>query len=406
MYANQLSRRRFFKQGAALAGLAAGAMTPAASRAQTLATDARGVQSKDARNIYGERSRFETWGREREDLDWRDIWLTPLEDLQGIITPSSVHFLNHHYGIPDIDPRGHRLLIHGLVEHPLILTMDELKRLPSVSRIHTVECVANIGKSVLKDSKTAGHTHGNLGCSEWTGVPLSLLLQEVGLKKNASWVVAESADGGKRVRCIPLEKAMDDVLLVYAQNGEAVRPDQGYPLRFLVPGWEGNINVKWLRRIKVVDQPYLARAPRSEKGHWEWEQPVRSVITYPSGGQQLAGRGYCQISGFAWSGGGAIHRLEVSTDGGRSWKDAQLQEPVLRRALTRFRMDWNWDGQETVLQSRATDDLGNVQPSLAEFSKGQGVNVDHWRSNELPTHVNPIHSWKITQEGSIQNAFA
>jgi len=405
MNAKQRGRRRFFKEGAALAGLV-GAMGPLAIGAQTLGSETPAGRSKDARNIYGERSRFETSGRVREDLDWRDIWLTPLQDLQGIITPSALHFLNHHYGIPDIDPRQHRLMIHGMVDHPLVLTMEELKRLPSVSRIHTVECVANIGRSVLTKVKTAAETHGNLGCSEWTGVPLSLLLKEAGLQKGASWVVAESADGGKRVRCIPLEKAMDDVLLVYAQNGEAIRPEQGYPLRFLVPGWEGNINVKWLRRVKVVDQPYLARIPTSEKGHWEWEQPVRSVITYPSGDQRLAGRGFYQISGFAWSGGGAIRRLEVSTDGGRTWKDAQLQEPVFRKALTRFRLDWNWNGQEAVLQSRATDELGNVQPTLAEFSQKQGVNVDHWLTNELPVHVNPIHSWKITQEGGVQNAFA
>jgi len=405
MNAKERGRRRFFKEGVALAGLAA--MGPLASRAQTIESEAAAARPKDARNLYGERSRFETSGRVREDQKYRDVWFTPLQDLEGIITPSALHFSNVHYGIPDIDPRQHRLMIHGLVDHPLIFTMEELKRLPSVSRIHTIECVTNNTRSVSKDAKTVAQTHGDIACSEWSGVPLSLLLREAGLQKGGSWVVAESADGGKRVRCIPLEKAMDDVLLAYAQNGEAVRPEQGYPLRFLVPGWEGNINVKYLRRLKVVDRPYLARIPRPPaKGHWEWEQPVRSAITYPSGEQRLAGRGFYQISGFAWSGGGAIRRLEVSTDGGRTWKDAQLQEPVFRKALTRFRMDWNWNGEEAVLQSRATDELGNVQPTMAEFNKTPHDNQELLGPDRLPTHGNPIHSWKVTQEGTVQNAFA
>ena len=398
-------RRRFLKEGAALAGLAVGGIRPVSG--QTLGSETPAVRPQDARNIYGERSRFEISGRVREDQKWRDVWFTPLQDLQGIITPSGLHFSNLHYGIPDIDPQQHRFMIHGLVDHPLIFTLEELKRLPSVSRIHYIECVTNNTRSAAKDATTAAHTHGAMGCSEWTGVPLSLLLREAGLQKGASWVVAESADGGKRVRCIPLEKAMDDVLLGYAQNGEAVRPDQGYPLRFLVPGWEGNINVKFLRRVKVVDRPYLAGIPsRQENGHWEWEQPVRSVITYPSGGQRLAGRGFYQISGLAWSGGGVIRRLEVSTDGGRSWKDAQLQEPVFRKALTRFRMDWTWNGEEAVLLSRATDELGSVQPTLAEFRKALHGNEELLGPDRLPTHGNPIHSWKVTQEGSIQNALA
>lgn len=406
MNTKEADRRRFFKE-AALAGLAVGSLGTLPGLGQTAGSDARGVKSTDPRNIYGQPSRFETAGRVREDQRWRYVWFSPLQDLQGIITPSGLHFFNTHYGIPDVDPKQHRLLIHGSVDRPLIFTVDELKRLPSVSRIQTIECVTNNTRSLRKDGKTAAVTHGYVSCSEWTGVSLSLLLKEAGLQKGASWVVAESGDSGRRIRCIPLDKAMDDVLIAYAQNGEAVRPEQGYPLRFLVPGWDGALNIKFLRRIKVVDQPYMPSVPDAPKnGHWEMEQPVRSVITFPSGGQQLAGRGFYQISGLAWSGGGAIRRLEVSTDGGQSWKDAQLQEPILRKALTRFRFDWTWNGQEAMLQSRATDELGHVQPTLAEYSKSQGISPEHWATTEMPSHANPIHTWKLNQDGSVQNAFA
>ena len=294
-----------------------------------------------------------------------------------------------------------------MVERQLFFTLDELKRFPSVSRIHFVECVANSMSAYFPASKTVQHTHGKFGCSEWTGVPLSVLLEEVGAQKGASWLVAESADAGKWLRCIPMQKALEDGMVAYAQNGEPLRPEQGFPLRLLVPGWEGNINLKWLRRLKVVDEPYLSNVPNPPvNGHWQWEQQVKSVITFPSGEQQLFGRGFYEITGLAWSGGGLVLRVEVSTDGGRTWTDAQLQEPRLPKAATRFRLPWNWDGRDAVLQSRATDELGKIQPALAELSKGRGVSLDFWKSNNMPLHTGAIQSWEVTRDGKVQNIIA
>ena len=343
--------------------------------------------------------------------------MTPLQDSIGIITPSSLHYVTTHgYDPPDIDPRQHRLLIHGMVDRPLIFTLEELKRLPSVSRIHFLECAGNsdLDRDDQANAETVQETHGQTSCSEWTGVLLSLLLKEAGVQKGASWLVAEGADAGKHTKSIPLEKAMDDVLVAYGQNGEAVRPEQGYPLRLLVPGWEGISNVKWLRRIKVVDQPYMTKwestmyaslRPDGKARWFQFEMGPKSVITFPSGGQRLPGRGFYEITGLAWSGGGAIRRVEVSTDGGRTWKDAQLQEPVLRMAHTRFRFPWNWDGEEAVLQSRCTDERGDVQPTLAELGKIWGVNPDYWQSttNRI-NHFNAIQPWKVTRDGSVHNA--
>jgi sulfane dehydrogenase subunit SoxC len=245
-------------------------------------------------------------------------------------------------------------------------------------------------------------------------VPLSLLLREAGVRKGASWLVAEGAEPGKRAKSIPLEKAMSDVLVAYGQNGEPVRPEQGYPLRLLVPGFVGVHNVKWLRRIKVGDQPYMSvddsvgysdLRPDGKARWFQFELPPKSVITSPSGGQRLPGRGFYEISGLAWSGGGAIRRVEVSTDGGRRWKDAQFQENVHRFAHTRFRLAWNWDGEETALLSRCTDELGQVQPTLAELGKIWGVSREYWLStSNYVTHFNAIQPWKVTREGSVHNA--
>lgn len=294
-------------------------------------------------------------------------------------------------------------MIHGMVDRPLVLSMEELKRFPSVSRIYVMECSGNGFRN--KGAKTVQDAHGLVSCSEWTGVPLALLLREAGVQSNASWIVAEGSDAAKMTRSVPLAKAMNDVLLAYGQNGEAIRPEQGYPLRLFVPGWEGNISIKWLRRIKVVDQPYMTREetskytdlmPDGKARQFTFEMDPKSLITYPSGGQKLVSPGFYEISGLAWSGRGAIRKVEVSVDGGRTWRDAQLQSPVLPIAFTRFRFGWKWDGSETVLQSRCTDEHGDLQPSLADLVKARG---DHWSY-----HFNPIQSWKVAADGSVQNA--
>ncbi len=307
-----------------------------------------------------------------------------MQDSVGIITPAALHYECHHSGGPEIDPSNHRLMIHGPVERPLILTLADLRRLPSVSRIYFLECSGNGSDEWRRPTgRNAQQIHGLTSCSEWTGVPLRLLLAECGLKPEASWVIAEGADACKMTRSVPLSKVQDDVLVAYGQNGESLRPEQGYPLRLFVPGWEGNISVKWLRRLKVVDQPYMTRDETSKytdleaDGHarmFNFTMEPKSLITRPSPGHLLDGPGFYELSGIAWSGQGSVRRVEVSTDGGTTWQDADLQSPVLPIAHTRFRLGWTWDGTECILQSRCTDDTGYVQPSMDTLVAVRGVN--------------------------------
>lgn len=357
---------------------------------------------------YGERSRFEQAVRQKGALARTDEVggnQTPLGESLGIITPSALHFHVQRGGVPDIDPRKHRLLIHGMVDRPVILTIEEIKRLPSVSRIHFLECAGNTRREWLAlTGKTVQGTHGLTGCSEWTGVPLSLLLREAGVQKGATWIVAEGADASGNERSIPMAKAMDDVLVAYGQNGEALRPENGYPLRLIVPGWTGNINVKWLRRVTVVDRPYMTRMdgvgqpnlmPDGKARQFVFVMEAKSVITFPSGGQRLPGPGFYEITGLAWSGRGLVRRVEVSTDSGKTWQNAELQEPILRFAHTRFRLPWRWDGREAVLQSRCTDETGYVQPTRADLVKVRGLNSAYF--------YNAIQSWKVAADGSVHN---
>ena len=286
---------------------------------------------------YGDRSPFETTLRRVRGSRYEQAAgsLTPLQDLNGSITPSALHFERHHSGIPEIDPSEHRLLIDGLVDRPLVFSLAELQRMPAVTRVYFVECSGNgrVKWSPAEPDTDAQAAFGMTSCSEWTGVPVSALLREVGASAGASWVVAEGADACRMTRSVPLDKAMDDTLVAYGQNGEALRPAQGYPLRLLIPGWEGNICVKWLRRLRVVDQSYLTREetakytdlmPNGEARQYTFAMDAKSVITRPSGGQQLDGPGFFQISGLAWSGRGRVQRVEVTTDGGRSWSNHEM----------------------------------------------------------------------------------
>lgn len=420
-------RRRFLKNAAAAASLAVGAIRSASG--QTLGAETPGVCPNDL-HAYGGRSRFENSVRTGNLSLWapapgtvRDYgFRSPLQDSVGVITPASLHYIvSHGNEPPDIDPRQHQLMIHGMVDRPLVFTLGELQRLPSVSRLYFLECHGNSAAggptAGLRKVKTATvqDTHGLTSCSEWTGVSLSLLLKQVGVQRGGSWLVAEGSEAARHTKSIPLEKAMDDVLVAYGQNGERLRPEQGYPLRLVVPGWQGINSVKWLRRIKVVDQPYMGmmestRYPSARpdgKSRWfESEMGPKSVITKPSGGQRLTTRGFYEITGLAWSGGGAIRTVEVSADGGRTWKEAQLQDPVLRKAHTRFRSDWIWDGGEAVLQSRCTDDRGEVQPTIAEVAKIWGVQLDYF---QLPGtldmgNLNAIQPWRVAPDGTVDNA--
>ena len=328
-----------------------------------------------------------------------------MQSLNGIITPNGLFFERFHAGRVDVDPRQHRLLIHGLVERPLVLTMDDIVRFPSVSRIHFIECPANGGMEWREAQlNSLQFTHGMIGCAEWTGVPLSTLLEEVGLKKEAKWVMVEGADGARMNRSLPLAKCLDDCLIVYAQNGEALRPEQGYPLRILVPGWQGNVSVKWLRRIKVGDAPWYSREetskytelmPDGKARGFTWVNEAKSVITFPCPEKPVAATGLYEIRGLAWSGRGKVKQVDVSVDGGVNWQTAQLHDPILSKALTRFSLPWRWDGRPVLLQSRAIDETGYVQPTIAQLRKARGTNPIY--------HNNSIQTWQVKPDGSVFN---
>jgi len=331
---------------------------------------------------------------------------TPLGDLDGIITPNGLFYERHHGGVPTIDPEQHRLMLHGLVDRPMIFTMEDIRRFPSQSRIHFLECSGN-PVYTKPYGKTASDLVGLLSCAEWTGVSLKLVLEEAGLRPEAKWLVAEGADAAALSRSIPIEKCLDDAMLIYSQNGERLRPQQGYPLRLLVPGFEGNMNVKWLRRLKAVTEPAYSREetskytdlmPDGTAREFTFYMEAKSIITRPSGGQKLKQAGFHEITGIAWSGHGKIKRVDVSVDDGKNWQEAQLQEPILTRALTRFRLPWHWDGQPAVIQSRAIDETGYVQPTFAELTSVRGVHSFY--------HNNAIQPWRIDAEGEVTNANA
>ncbi len=330
---------------------------------------------------------------------------TPLAETYGIVTPSALHYERHHAGVPTIDPASHRLTIHGLVERPLILTMDDIRRLPSVSRIHFLECGGNSGGEWgAKNGPDVQRSYGLASCSEWTGVPLRLLLAEVGLKPNASWIIAEGADACRMQRSVPIVKALDDAMLAYGQNGEPLRPSQGFPLRLLTPGWEGNVQVKWLQRLHVTDQPYYTRDETSKYSDlmadgkariFTLPQEAKSVVTFPSGGQKLPGPGLYELTGLAWTGKGRIEKVEITFDGGKTWQAARLDEPRLRIAFTRFRLPWRWNGEPVTIASRATDETGYVQPTRNELIAVRGTHSGY--------HFNGIKLWRVEADGSVTN---
>ena len=396
------SRRRFLSLTAAL-GTALGACSKT-EEASPPADEAPSRLGKPV-SAYGDRSAHETAKRGTRETKTPEASSsrTPLEDLYGIITPSALHFERHHAGVPDLDPNTHELFIHGLVERPLALSMADLKRLPSVSKVYFVECAGNSGGEWgARRGPSASVSHGLASCSEWTGVPLRIVLEEAGLRPEAKWLLAEGGDACRMSRSVPVEKALDDALLAYGQNGEALRPGQGYPIRLILPGWEGNINVKWLRRIELGDQPFMTKDETSKYTDlladgkariFTYEMDAKSVITRPSGGQKLDGAGFYEISGLAWSGRGLIEKVEISTDGGGTWSQAQLDEPRHAKAFTRFRAPWRWGGGETLLLSRATDETGYVQPSVEELIAARGESSLY--------HNNGIKVWRVGPDGSV-----
>ena len=329
--------------------------------------------------------------------------LTPIHELTGTITPSDLVFERHHSGVPTIDPTKYKLLVHGLVDRSMTFTLDDLKRFPSVSRVYFLECSGN-GRSAYRDAKpelTPQIVDGMMSNGEWTGVPLALILREVGARSSAKWFLAEGGDAAKVSRSVPVEKGMDDALLAYAFNGEALRPANGYPARLLLPGYEGNACIKWLRRIKVIDQPNMSKDETSKytdpllggkARQFSFVMEVKSIITAPAHPMRIE-RGWHEIAGVAWSGRGKIARVEVSMDGGRSWTLAELQDPVLPKAHTRFRLMWEWNGRATSVMSRATDETGSVQPTRAVFESTRGKGTDY--------HYNYIRAWNVGGDGRV-----
>ena len=415
---NGILNRRGFLERALFAGAtgAAGAGTGVITAwAEPLAVPRWMTEPGAALSAYGQPSRFERkvmrTGVPAPNPATHGIGSirTPLHLLNGMITPNGLHFDRSHSGTPDIDPDQHRLLIHGLVKRPLVFTMEALARYPMESRIAFVECAGNSGalNTIQAQPGNAQSIHGLVSCAEWTGVRLATLLDEAGVEPRAKWVVAEGADAAAMSRSVPLAKCMDDALVCLYQNGERVRPSNGYPIRLLLPGFEGNMNVKWLRRLKLTEAPamtkdetsrYTVLLPDGKAWQFVFPMEVKSVITQPSPGLTLKGPGFYEIAGLAWSGNGRIRQVEVSADGGKSFAPAALQEPVLGKALTRFRIAWQWNGSPAVLQSRATDEAGMVQPTRAQFVAQRGLRAQY--------HYNAIASWRIDDKGEASNAFA
>jgi sulfane dehydrogenase subunit SoxC len=399
-----LSRRHLLTGGAAATGALSAASLlalepPASAGSEVLAVPEWMKVPGRAFEPYGMPSRFDKLTRNPR---------TPLQHLDGMITPSGLHFVITHNGVPDIDPDQHRFLIHGLVKRPLLFTLDALERYPRISRIVFLECAGN-SRALYSEQAIPGDAqsiHGLLSCAEWTGVPLAVLLDEAGVDPRAKWLLAEGADAAAMSRSIPLAKALDDAFIALYQNGEPLRACNGFPMRLIVPGFHGNMNVKWLRRIELTDGPMMTK---DETSHYsmllkdgrvaQFKFPIdaKSVITQPSPGLTMKGPGYYEISGVAWSGNGKIAKVEVSADGGHSWASAALSEPVLSKALTRFRMPWRWNGGRAVVQSRATDDTGYMQPTREALIAKRGHNAFYFN--------NAITSWAVATSGQVTHVY-
>ncbi|MCZ8106249.1 MAG: sulfite dehydrogenase [Burkholderiaceae bacterium] len=423
-------RRDFIRRAFAAAAAGGGALAAGAARATSnpvpaggddpaileLPEHTRGLGQAVVTDGYGRPSKHEANVQRRQSpgltqTNQASVSFAPLQSLFGIVTPSGLHFERHHQGWWDVDPSKHRLMINGsdekIVRTPMVFTMDELMRLPSVSRFHFIECGANSGMEWGNVAvPTCQYTHGMLSCSEFTGVPLKLLLDLAGVDyRRGRYVLAEGADGSSMTRTVPMELVeRGEVIVAYGQNGEMLRPENGYPLRLVVPGVQGVSWVKYLRRIEVGDQPYGAKdetlhyvdlMPDGLHRQYTSLQECKSVVTTPSGGQVLLERGYYAISGLAWSGRGKVRKVDVSVDGGRSWRPARLETPVLSKCLTRFNLDWTWDGKPALVQSRATDETGYVQPTYRQLRAVRGSRSIY--------HNNAVQTWQVTESGEVRN---
>jgi sulfane dehydrogenase subunit SoxC len=418
-----IDRRALLRGGGAIAGAIATAPALAtAAAAEPLADGPWSLEVGTAIPSYQVPSRFEKAVVRSVDnpdnLPRNSRARTPHHLLQGIITPNGLHFTICHGGVPDIDPAQHKLVIHGLVKRPLVFTLEALARYPQTSRIGFVECGGNsapmFSNEPLQENVQA--LHGLASCAEWTGVLLSTLLEETGIDPAAKWIIAEGADAPHLSRSVPLAKALDDAMIALYQNGERIQPGQGYPMRLWLPGYEGNMNVKYLRRLKLTAEPamsyyesrtYAQILPNGKSYRFYFLQEVKSFITSPSPGHVLKEPGYYEITGIAYSGTGRITKVMVSADGGKSWAQAALQDPVLPKAFTRFRMPWRWDGSPAVLQSRAFDESGTMQPTRAEFTAQRGQTTKPPSVLAFPSqHFNAITSWAVDAKGAVRHVYA
>lgn len=412
-----LKSRRQFIQGTALSSVFLGFNLPL--KAQPISTELQqslpDSMLKPGANFsnYGQPSVYEKdiirWISANPNVPGNGVSWTPLEELQGTITPNGLHYERHHNGVPDINPSTHEILIDGLVDKPLTFSIDALKRYPQTTKICFIECGgnSNAGWRSSPIQSAAGYVHGLVSNAEWTGVPLRLLLNECGIQAEAKWAIAEAADGASLNVSIPVEKLLDDAILALYQNGERLRPENGYPVRLLLPGWEGIVNVKWLRQLKLVEQPAMTRdetaqytdlLPSGKARQFSFIMQAKSLITSPSAGMTLPDNpGIYQVTGLSWSGKGKISKVEVSADGGDSWVEAELHTPILDKAFTRFSLPWQWQGQYAVLQSRATDETGYQQPTRQALIAERGDNSFF--------HYNAIVSWEVNEDGQISHIY-
>jgi len=413
-----LDRRLFLKRGIQFGTITALASTVTQllqAETETAFNSARPpwmTQPGKPFSLYGKPSEFEDdvvrFPTQNESVLGNGVSWSPLHLMEGTITPNGLHFERHHNGIPQIDPAKHKLLIHGMVKQDLFFRMEDLYRYPMQSKICFIECGgnSNAGWNSSPSRSEAGYFNGMASNSEWTGVPLKVLLAEAGLKSSAKWLIAEGADAFNMQMSIPIEKAMDDAFLAIYQNGEKIRPEQGYPLRLIVPGWEGVLNVKWLRRLMITDRPVMARnetsrytelQPDGKARQFTFFIEAKSLITSPSANMLLKQPGLYQITGLAWSGRGKIKKVDISADDGKTWAEAELQQPVLDRAFTRFRLPWQWNGKKTVIKSRAMDETGYVQPERTELIKKRGKHGFY--------HYNAITNWQIDEDGYVSHVY-
>jgi len=417
-----LDRRALLGRGMILAGAAGVGVGASGAAAEPLQEAEWSTHQGQTVGVTGVRSRFEKdtvrilsnpKGEPRTQHA-----RTPHHLLNGTITPSHLHFTILHNGIPDIDPAQHKLVIHGMVKQPMVFTMDKLMRYPMVTRQTFVECGGNSSPMFSNEPVQADlqRLHGLVSNSEWTGVLLSTLLDEVGVDPKAVWMLPEGADTAEITRSVPLKKAWDDAILVLYQNGERLMAEQGFPVRLLLPGWEGNMNIKYVHRIKITDQPamtyYEARnyspvLPDYKAYKFYFVNEVKSFITNPSFGSSLKEPGYYEISGIAYSGSGTIKRVMVSADGGKSWAEAAVQGPAQDKAFTRFHIPWRWDGSPAILTSRAVDDGGNIQPLRADFVKARGETLKPVTNTNgfYSQHYNSLTSWGVNAKGEIAHVY-